>query len=151
MRADLTAMVAHELRAPVAALRMMTFLLASGELSPQDEAQMFATVKGEIEQLDRLVDDIAAVTVAEREDFSVQLHPVSLAMLLDGAEVFARGVLPDHQLTTVLPAPAELVWCDPERMSQVLRNLLQNAAKHTPPPPPSSCALIGRASRCGSR
>jgi PAS domain S-box-containing protein len=131
MRADLTAMVAHELRAPVAALRMMTFLLAGGTLSPQDEAEMFATVKGEIEQLDRLVDDIAAVTVAEREDFSVQLHPVPLAMLLDGAEALALGVLADHHLT-VLPAPEELVWCDPERISQVLRNLLQNAAKHTP-------------------
>jgi PAS domain S-box-containing protein len=132
MRADLTAMVAHELRAPVAALRMMTFLLAGGELSPQDQAQMFATVKSEIEQLDRLVDDIAAVTVAEREDFSVQLHPVPLTMLLDGAEALALTVLIDHHLT-VLPAPETMVWCDPERVSQVLRNLLQNAAKHTPP------------------
>jgi PAS domain S-box-containing protein len=131
MRADLTAMVAHELRGPVAALRMMTFLLEGGELSPQDEAQMFATVKGEIEQLDRLVNDIAAATVAEREDFSVQLHPVSLAMLLAGAEALALQVLADHHLT-VLPVPEELVWCDPERLSQVLRNLLQNAAKHTP-------------------
>ena len=131
IRTDLTAMVAHELRAPVAALRMMTFLLAGGELSPQDEAQMFATVQGEIEQLDRLVNDIAAVTVAEREDFSVQLHPVSLAMLLVGAEALALGVLADHHLT-VLPAPEVQVWCDPERISQVLRNLLQNAAKHTP-------------------
>jgi two-component system, sensor histidine kinase and response regulator len=132
MRADLTAMVAHELRAPVSALRMMTILLEGGELSPQDEAQMFSTVKGEIEQLDRLVNDIAAVTVAEREDFSVQLHPVSLALLLEGAEALALGVLADHDLT-VLPAPETLVWCDPERISQVLRNLLQNAAKHTPP------------------
>jgi PAS domain S-box-containing protein len=131
MRADLTAMVAHELRAPVAALRMMTFLLAGGELSPQDQAQMFATVKGEIEQLDRLVNDIAAVTVAEREDFSVQLHPVPLAMLLEGAEAFALGMLADHHFT-VLPPPEMLVWCDPDRVSQVLRNLLQNAAKHTP-------------------
>jgi PAS domain S-box-containing protein len=131
MRADLTAMVAHELRAPVAALRMMTILLEGGELTPQDEAQMFATVKGEIEQLDRLVNDIAAVTIAEREDFSVQLHPVSLAVLLGGAEVFALQVLADHHLT-VLPVPEVLVWCDPERISQVLRNLLENAAKHTP-------------------
>jgi PAS domain S-box-containing protein len=131
MRADLTAMVAHELRAPVAALRMMTILLEGGELSPQDEAQMFATVKGEIKQLDRLVNDFAAVTVAEREDFSVQLHPVSLAVLLGGAEAFALQVLADHHLT-VLPVPEVLVWCDPERISQVLRNLLENAAKHTP-------------------
>lgn len=132
MRADLTAMVAHELRAPVAALRMMTFLLAGGELSAEDQAQMFAATKCEIEQLDRLVDDIATVTVAEREDFSVQLHPVALAMLLEGAGALAPGMLADHDFT-VRPAPEALVWCDPERISQVLRNLLQNAAKHTPP------------------
>jgi PAS domain S-box-containing protein len=131
MRSDLTAMIAHELRGPVAALRMMTFLLAGGGLSREDESQMLATIQGEIEQLDRLAGDVAAVTVAEREDFSVQLHPVSLAMLLDGAETFALGALADHQWT-VLPAPDVRVWCDPERISQVLRNLIDNAAKHTP-------------------
>ena len=93
MRADLTAMIAHELRAPVSALRMMTFLLATGELSPQDEAEMFAAVKGEIERLDRLVSDVVAVTAAEREDFSVQLRPVSLPALLDTAATYARTTL----------------------------------------------------------
>lgn len=146
MRSDLTAMIAHELRAPVAALRMMTFLLAGGGLSPEDESQMFAAVKVEIEQLDRLIDDIAAVTVAERDDFSVQLHPVSLAMLLDGAEAFALGALTDHHWT-VHPAPEERVWCDPERISQVLRNLIDNAAKHTP----AGTSVELRAHRNGQR
>ncbi len=63
MRADLTAMIAHELRAPVAALRMTTFLLATGDLSAQGEGEMFAAVKGEIEQLDRLVNDVADITL----------------------------------------------------------------------------------------
>ena len=131
MRADLTAMIAHELHAPVAALRMMAFLLSSGGLSPQDESEMFAAVKGEIAQLDRLINDMGAVTAAEREDFSVQLHPINLGVLLDGAEAYARMTMADHRFTAP-PVPKVQVWCDPERISQVLRNLLDNAAKHTP-------------------
>ena len=74
MRANLTAMIAHELRAPVSALRMMAFLLDTGELGPETEANMLSAVKREIDQLDRLINDIASVTEAEREDLSVQLH-----------------------------------------------------------------------------
>jgi PAS domain S-box-containing protein len=131
MRADLTAMIAHELRAPVAALRMMTFLLATGELSSQAEGEMFAAVKGEIERLDRLIDDVAEVTSAEREDFSVQLNPVRLNALFENAAAYAHVALEDHPFTGP-PALDVRVWCDAERISQVLRNLLDNAAKHTP-------------------
>jgi PAS domain S-box-containing protein len=135
MRADLTAMIAHELRAPVAALRMMTFVLATGELSAQAEGEMFAAVKEEIEQLDRLINDVADVTAAEREDFSVQLNSVPLHVLFENATTFARAKLGNHPFA-VPPAPEVNVWCDAERISQVLRNLLGNAATHTPPDTP---------------
>ena len=132
MRADLTAMIAHELRAPVSALRMMTFLLETGDLSSKEEADMFAMVNREINQLDRLINDMATVADAEREDFSVQLQPVPLAVLLENAVTFAQTSLNAHQFS-MSEIPDLRVWCDPERMSQVLRNLLDNAAKHTPP------------------
>jgi PAS domain S-box-containing protein len=146
MRADLTAMIAHELRAPVAALRMITFLLATGELSSQDESEMFAAVKGEIEQLDRLINDVADVTAAEREDFSVQLNSVPLNVMFENAATFARAKLGSHPFT-VPPVPNVNVWCDAERISQVLRNLLDNAATHTPPGTPVEL----RAHRDGAR
>jgi two-component system OmpR family sensor kinase len=61
----------------------------------------------------------------------VQLHPVPVAMLLDEAMSFVRAALRNHPIVTTTP-PHIQVWCDPERISQVLRNLLENVAKHTP-------------------
>lgn len=135
MRTDLSAMVAHELNTPVAAVKMMTTMLATKELSPQEEATTFAAIYGQIDQLDRLVADFAAAAAAERDDFSVQLHPVPLAVLLAGAAAFAQTTLSGHPFS-VDPAGAVRVWCDPERIGQVLHNLLENAAKHTPPGTP---------------
>jgi PAS domain S-box-containing protein len=131
MRADLTAMIAHELRAPVSALRMTTFLLTTGELSPPDQAAMFATLEKELEQLDRLITDVARVTEAENEDFSIQQETISVPSLLERAESFARSVLSRHPFT-MTAAPEVNVICDPERIGQVLRNLLANVATHTP-------------------
>jgi two-component system, sensor histidine kinase and response regulator len=135
MRADLTAMIAHEFRAPVSALRMIMSVVKTGELSPQDEAEMLTSIEGEIEQLDRLISDVLAITVAESEDFSVQRHPISLRVLLENALALARTSLGDHPFA-MSDIPEVRVDCDPERISQVLRNLLDNAAKHTPPGTP---------------
>lgn len=143
MRADLTAMVAHDLKTPVAALRMMTEMLKTGDLAPQELTETVEMMRGQIEQMDRLVSDVAASATAERDDFSVQLHPVSVAVLLDGAAVFAQTVLGDHEFA-MSSAPEVQVWCDPERISQVLGNLLENAGKHTPPGTPVTLAVIRR-------
>jgi signal transduction histidine kinase len=131
MRSDLTAMIAHELRAPVSALRMTTFLLTTGDLSPSDQAAMFAALESELEQLDRLITDVAAVTAAESEEFSIQQETVSVRGLLESAESFARSALGRHPFSVTALTDVNVV-CDPERISQVLRNLLANAAVHTP-------------------
>jgi PAS domain S-box-containing protein len=132
MRADLAAMIAHELRSPISALRMMTSLLAPGELAPEVQAEMLSAANREIDQLDRLINDIEAAAEAEREDLSIQLHPVPLTVLLENARAFAQTSLREHRFS-ISGIPAVSVWCDPERISQVLRNLLDNVAKHTPP------------------
>lgn len=135
MRADLSRMVSHELRAPVAALRMMTSVLATGELPPARRAETLAAIQSQINQLDRLTADVATMSTAEREDFSVQLHAVPLALLISGAAAFAKNTMGEHPIS-IAPVDDVRVWCDPDRINQVLRNLLDNIARHTPPGAP---------------
>jgi PAS domain S-box-containing protein len=135
LREELSKVVAHELRSPVAALRMMATALGTGELAPADASEMIAAIHSQIDQLDRLITDVTDAAAAERENVSVQLHSVPLTILISGAAAYARSALGDRPLS-VGPVQETQVWCDPERISQVLQNLLDNIAKHTPPGTP---------------
>jgi signal transduction histidine kinase len=134
LRADFTAMVAHELGAPIAAIRRSTELLA---LEPLGEVQRraVAAIETEIGVLHALVGDVMASSRIERDDFAIRPRPVPVAALLANAAGFARTLPGDHPLTVVGDGQ-EQVLADPGRIGQALRNLLANAAKHTPPGTP---------------
>jgi signal transduction histidine kinase len=79
--------------------------------------------------------DVQAVAVAERDDFAVSPVPVAMDPILADAAAFARALPDDHPLTC--PSGVQLrVLADPQRIGQVLRNLLGNAAKFSPPGTP---------------
>ncbi len=131
LRADFTAMVAHELAGPLAAIRGLTDVLATGELGPEARAQALATIQAQTATLTALVADVRAAAAAERDDFAVRPHPVPVAVLVAEAVAFAR-TLPGEHPVTASPPPRVQVRADPERIGQVLRNLLSNAAKYSP-------------------
>jgi signal transduction histidine kinase len=131
LKADFTAMVVHELDSPLAAIRGFTEMLATGELNPADQAKTISAIQAEIEALSPLVADVKDAAAVERDDFAVQLGAVSLDALLADVVAFAR-TLPDSHPFTAKIATNEQVWADTGRISQVLRNLLSNAAKYSP-------------------
>ena len=145
LRAGFGAMVAHELGAPVAAIRHAAVLLGTGPLAaPQARAR--DAIEQQAAALSALVADAQAAAAAEHDDFAVRPRPVPVAALLEDATAFAAALPGNHPLT-VEGAGAGLVRADPERVGQVLRNLLGNAAKYSPEGAP----IALRARRAGGR
>ena len=135
LKADFTTMVAHELGNPIAAIRGLADLLTVDGLDATTRSALAVTIRTEAELLQRLVGDVRAAAAAERDDFTVRPRPIRLDLLLADAVAFARSLPGDHPVTSDLRVN-EWVLADPERIAQVLRNLLNNAAKYTPPGTP---------------
>lgn len=132
LKASFTAMVAHELHSPLAAIRGTSAMLATGELLPDERAEALRTIDSQIDMLAALISDMQTASMVERPEFAVQLRPVRAAILVSEAYAYARTLPGNHPLT--FPAPSgEVVLADRERMGQVLRNLLNNAAKYSDP------------------
>lgn len=134
LRANFSAMVAHELTSPLGAIRRSADLL-SLDLPATMRDQAVQTIQTETDLLHRLVADVESASAIEREDFTVQLRPVPVDSLVAEAVAFA-GTLAGARDWRIDHAAHVLVLADSVRLSQVLHNLLGNAAKFSPPGSP---------------
>lgn len=135
LKADFTAMVAHELGSPLAAVRGFADLLANDDLPVDVRRQALTTIQTETAMLTKLVTDVQTAASAELSDFAVDLRPVPLRRMVLDATNFARTLPGGHPITVSTTIP-EVVWADPERIGQVMRNVLGNAAKYSLPETP---------------
>jgi PAS domain S-box-containing protein len=131
LRADFTAMVAHELDTPLAVIRGYAEMLATDALEPAEQSHAPDKILAEAEVLRGLIADVRDATAFEREDFAVEPQQVSVHALLDTVQCDA-ALLGNHPLVIENAVDDEQVWADPNRIHQVLRNLLSNAAKYSP-------------------
>lgn len=131
LKADFTAMVAHELATPVATIRTLADLFDREGVSAADRQHALATIRAQTHLLQRLVADIRDAATFERDDFAVIAQPTAVATLLAEAAASAQVLLAEHSFH-VESAPIARVFADSERIGQVLHNLLGNAARHTP-------------------
>jgi two-component system, OmpR family, phosphate regulon sensor histidine kinase PhoR len=121
----------HEVRTPLAGLRSAAETLERGELPPADEAHLRRIVGRQLDRLERLVADLSELNRIESGALILAKRPTDLGELLhDVADDFrtaaeARGVL----LEVAGEGAAEV---DPQRMQQIVANLVDNAIKFTP-------------------
>lgn len=137
MKADFTAMVAHELAFPLCAVRGYAEMLAADGLCRVERERLLDRLRAETDGLDALVSDVRALATVERDDFSINPCRVPVHTLLEEAASFA-GTLPGGHPLTVVDGVRGAVWVDAGRIGQVLRNLLKNAAAYSPEGAPVS-------------
>ena len=135
LKIGFTQMVAHELGTPVGAIRALVDLMRRGAVSGEEQSALLSAIRKECDLIGRLIADVATAAAIERDDFTIHPRPVPAAALLADAVAFGHAFTADHVIQEEIdPAVvATLVHVDPERIGQVIRNLLGNAVKHTPP------------------
>ena len=132
LRQQMVADVAHELRTPLANIRGYLEAIEDGVVEA-DEATL-RTLRDEASHLNRLIDDLQELAQAEAGNLRLDRGPTDPAELIARATgaVRARAVERGIALTTALPPDLPAVEVDPQRITQVLHNLLTNALTHTP-------------------
>ncbi len=131
VRRTMLADVAHELRTPLAILQAETESLVDGISDPTPEAM--ASLHQESVRLGRLVEDLQTLASVEAAGLSLERHRVDLAAIAAGVADSVAGRFRAKELDLERTLSPAVVWADPDRIRQVVTNLLMNAAKFTPP------------------
>jgi K+-sensing histidine kinase KdpD len=128
---DFLAMLAHELRNPLAAIDYATQL---ADISPEQAANATDIIQRQVRQLARLIDDLLDVSRITRDKIELHKEVIDAATIVRRAAGTARPVIDKHKHEfTIDVAPAEMpLFVDPTRVEQIVVNLLTNAAKYTP-------------------
>ncbi|MES2149967.1 MAG: ATP-binding protein [Pseudomonadota bacterium] len=131
---EFLAMLAHELRNPLAPISAGAQLLARGLSDPAGVERTAAIITRQVGHMTRLVDDLLDVSRVTRGLVTLAHAPLDVAEIVDGALEQVAPLLQAkrHQIEVHPPAGAARVLGDHKRLVQVLANLLNNAAKYTP-------------------
>jgi CheY-like chemotaxis protein/nitrogen-specific signal transduction histidine kinase len=131
---EFIAMLAHELRNPLAPIRNAVSLMERRKIEDPIVESMRQTIERQSGQLVRIIDELLDVNRVARGQFSVEKSNIDLRDVIHRAIETSRPLIDSRQqrLTLKLPEHPVCVEADAMRMTQVVVNLLNNAAKYTP-------------------
>jgi signal transduction histidine kinase len=130
---EFLAMLGHELRNPLSPILTATQLM---RLRGEDLLQRERTViERQVQHMIRLVDDLLDISRITRGKIELRRRPIELAEVVTQAVELASPAMEErsHRLSVDVPATGLVVNADLHRLAQVVANVLQNAAKYTPP------------------
>jgi signal transduction histidine kinase len=133
-RRRLVASVSHDLRTPLASLRLLVESVDDGVVSGDTRDRYLGQMRTHVEALTALIDDLFELSRIEAGDISWTMRQVEVRELIgDTVDAMrvpaeARGVV----LAADLPTHRVIARANPEKLQRVLFNLIQNAIRHTP-------------------
>lgn len=131
---EFLAMLAHELRNPMAPIRAAADLMAVARLAPEQLRRTSQIISRQVSHMTGLVDDLLDVSRVTRGLVTLDQADLDMKQVVADALEQARPLIEqkNHHLTLDLDAAPAHVMGDHKRLIQILTNLLSNAAKYTP-------------------
>ena len=133
LRSALLDAVTHDFRTPLTSIKAsVTSLLSHDELDPSQKRELLTVIDEESDRLNHLVGEAAemAQLEAKKLELHLELHPIQEA--IERAVEETRKLLSEHQLQIDAPANLPRTRFDLDRIKDVLKQLLENAAKYSP-------------------
>jgi len=135
-REDLLRTVSHELRTPITVIAGFSRLLLSEQAGPlnDDQRHFLRQTRASCDRLDRFVESLLLTGQALGADTGMALREASLEALLEGVVAFLKPLVDERrqQLEVSVARGADRACFDPQRIEQVLINLVGNALKYSP-------------------
>ena len=136
VQANFVSMVSHELRTPLNSVQGFVDLLLQGYMGPLNEEQQkyLGYVQDGVQQLVSSVEDILLLTRSDSDQFEIKPEEVDFAYLLKQVVTSMQPQARKAEVKIIedIQESAPLIFVDPQRIKQVLNNLIMNALKFTP-------------------
>lgn len=134
LRNTLLSSVSHDLRTPLAAITGAgtTLLQNENSLDAEGRGELLRTIVEETTHLNRIIRNVLDMTRLESGTIQANREWQSLEELVGAVSHRMSGQFHDHPLDIRMPPDLPLIFCDGLLIEQVLRNLLENAVRHTP-------------------
>jgi PAS domain S-box-containing protein len=133
---EFLATLAHELRNPLSPISTGLDLLEATAGDPRSAAEVRTMMRRQTQHMVRLIDDLMDLSRITRDKLELRKDRCELADVIRDAVEAVRPLVEDarHQLTVRVPEKPLPLFADANRLTQVVTNLLNNAAKYTPAP-----------------
>lgn len=133
LKDDFLALVSHELRTPVTTIQGGAMVLQNDDAALDEETRrmLLTDIAGESHRLAGLVENMVQITNIRAGRLAMDTEPILVRALVRRAVKAIQGTAPKRHFEVTV-APDLLALGDPERVDQVLRNILQNAVKYGP-------------------
>jgi signal transduction histidine kinase len=134
MRRQLVAAASHDLRTPLASLRLLVESIDDGVATGETRERYLKEIRTHVAVLSDLIDDLFELSRIEAGDISWTMGQVELRELIDETVAAMRAPATERgvRIAAELPADTLLAQANAEKVQRVLFNLIQNAIRHTP-------------------
>ena len=132
LKSEFVSMVSHEFRTALVGIQGFSELLMDGSSGPDEVKALATDINSDAQRLNRMIGEMLDLDRMEAGKVRLSPKPVDLNGLVRDVVTRARASTESHQITTELDEALPIISADPDRLIQVISNLVNNAVKYSP-------------------